>query len=156
MAEKEVIPESGKVEETKLFLGEDKIKSYEVIPNLSTPSGSRILKIELAGGKVVQLTEPNFNAVTGYAKSDASAVQEKLVKAAGQKIYALIMEYGPRLIEVNKILDEAVGLANRAMDAANNELWGVDFADERTILQVNDILAKKYGKETTQNDTPAS
>jgi hypothetical protein len=156
MAEKEIIPESGKVEETKLFIGEEKIKSYEVVEGETTPSGSRIIKIEFTGGKSIKLTEPNFDAVKSYAKGDPSSAQERLVKAAGQKMYALIMEYGPRLIEVNKILDEAVGLANRAMEAANNELWGVNYADERTVLQVNDILAKKYGKETTQNDTPAS
>ena len=156
MSEKEVIPETGKVEETKLYIGEDKVKMYEVVEGETTPSGSRIILVTFADGKTLKLTEPNFDVVKGYAKSDATTVQQKLVKAVGQKIYALIMEYGPKLGQVNLILDESVGLANRAMEAANNELWGVNFSDERTILQVNDILSKKYGKETSSNDNAAS
>lgn len=156
MSEKEIIPESGRVDETKLYIGEDKVKEYRVLEGATTPSGSRIIEITLAGGKVIRLTEPNFDAVKSYQKSDATEARNKLIRVAGQKLYALIMEYGPKLPEVNLILDEAVRLTNDATEAATNSLWGVQYATDRTILQVNEILMKEYGKKTVSNDKTTS
>ena len=93
------------------------------------------------------LTEANFDAVKGYQKSDATKRRDKLVKACGMKIYALVMEYGPKLPEVDHILNEAVRLANDASEEAVNAVWGVEHTHQRSILDVNRILSEKYNKQ---------
>jgi hypothetical protein len=74
-------------------------------------------------------------------------------------MYALLMEFGPYLYEVDHILNETVRLANDATEKANNILWGKEFAEQRSLLDVNNVLLKHYGPHQTtpeEPETPAS
>ena len=161
MSEIEIIPElTGEVTQSKLYIADKKVKSYSVIPDITTPSGGRIIHIIYADDTTEDLTEANFNAVKGYQKTDATKRRDKLVKASGAKLYALLMEYGPTLMEVDHCLNEAVRLVNDASEQAMNSLWGVEYTHQRTILDVNRILSAKYAKqtktETTENTETSS
>jgi len=155
MSEKEIIPESGIVDKSKLYIADKKVKMYAVVEGASTPSGGRLITVQYDDNSSENMTEANFDAVKGYAKSDATKRREKLVKACGMKVYALIMEYGPKLPEVDHILNEAVRLANDASEEAINTLWGVQYTHERSILDVNRILSEKYNKQQ-QEAEPSS
>ena len=145
MAEPEVRPEGGEVTDSKLWLGDKKVRSYKESGE-TTPAGLPILEITTDDG-VVKLTEAKFNAIKGYKKCDLTELRNRIVKVVGQKVYALIMEYGPTLPEVDHILNEAVRLANDATEQANNVLWGVEASHERSLLDVNNILSKEYGEQ---------
>lgn len=158
MSEPEKIPESGQVDKSKLYVGDKKVRSYGVSDAGTTPAGGRFIHIEYDDDTTELLTEANFDAVKGYQKSDATKRREKLVKNAGAKLYALLMEYGPKLGEVDHILNETVRLANDATEEAINTLWGVKYTHERSILDVNRILADKYNatKAKTEEDNGAA
>ena len=154
MAEPEIRPEGGEVKESKLWFADKRVKSYKEMKE-TTPSGLPILEIELED-RTIKLTEAKFNAIKGYKKSDLTEARNRLVRAAGQKIYALLMEYGPAISEVDHILNEAVRLSNDSTEQAENILWGVDRSVDRTLLDVNNILAKNYAeKKNTKADDAA-
>lgn len=159
MSEQETIPESGVVESSKLYIAEKKVKRYEVAVG-ETPSGGRLIFVEYSDNTNETFTEANFDAVKTYAKGDATKRRDKLVRASGMKIYALIMEYGPTLPEVDHILNEAVRLVNDASEEAVNTLWGVEHTHLRSILDVNRILSEKHARKdsekTEAGDGPAS
>ena len=146
MSEPEKIPESGVVDKSKLYVAEKKVKSYSVADG-QTPAGGRLMHIRYEDDSEEVLTEANFDAVKSYQKGDATKRREKLYKNAGAKVYALLMEYGPKLSEVDYIFNEAVRLTNDASEEAINTLWGVKHTHERTILDVNRILAEKYNAQ---------
>lgn len=145
--ERKDIPKEGVVDKSKLFIADKKVKSYGVSDEGTTPAGGSFIRVEYDDGTDELLTEANFKAVSGYQKSDATKRREKLVKDAGAKIYALLMEYGPKLGEVDHILNEAVRLTNDASEEAINTLWGVQHTHERSILDVNRILSDKYNAQ---------
>jgi hypothetical protein len=134
-------------EETpKLYIAEREVTGYRVVEGEETPSGGLIVEVVYEDGSTARFTEAKFNAVRTNEKSDATAARDRLVKEAGRKVYALLMEYGPGLYEVDHILNEAVRLANDATEEAMNALWGVKHASQRTLLDVNKILSKHYAE----------
>jgi hypothetical protein len=158
MSEKEIIPETGVVEKSKLYVAEKKVKTYSVAED-TTPAGGRVIDIQYDDGTKESLTEANFDAVKGYQKGDATKRQEKLVRAAGTKIYALLMEYSPKILEINHILNQTVRLSEDAADEAINEIWGVERTMDRDLLSVNRILTNQHARkqaETEAGDGPAS
>ena len=156
--ERQEIPEE-KVDKSKLYIADKKVKSYEKSEEHTTPSGSALILVTYDDDSTEMLTEANFKAVSGYQKKDATERRNKLVKDAGAKIYALLMEYGPKLGEVDHIFNEAVRLTNDASEEAINTLWGVKHTHERSILDVNRILSDKYNAQQqakTEEDNGAT
>lgn len=131
-------------ETTKLFIGELEVTGYRTVEDETTPAGGAVIEVMFEDGSTQRFAEAKFNAIKTAEKSDATAARNLLVKDAGRKLYALLMEYGPGLYEVDHILNEAVRLANDATEQAMNVLWGVQHAGQRTLLDVNKILSKHY------------
>ena len=157
--ERTELPADGVVDKSKLYIAEKKVKSYGVSDQGTTPAGGSFIHVEYDDGSSELLTEANFKAVSSYQKKDATKRRELLVKEAGAKIYALLMEYGPKLGEVDHIFNEAVRLTNDASEEAINTLWGVKHTHERSILDVNRILSDKYNaqqKAKTEEDNGAA
>lgn len=141
-------------EQEKFFVGERKVKAVE-ITDLTTPAGGSIYRIIYEGNMGEELmTDARWNAVRTRRKGDATEVRDRVVREAGKKLYALLMEYGPYLFEVDHILNEAVRLANDATEQANNALWGKEHSSERSLLDVNNVLLKKYGKNESTEPKP--
>jgi len=139
----------------KMWIAEKRIKSYEVLA-VTTPAGGPIIEFILDDGSKIKLTEAKFNVIKSFKKTDATTIRNQVIKAVGAKLYALMMEYGPTLPEVDHILNEAVRLTNDGTEKAINTLWGVEYAHERSLLDVNNILAAKYGEQAAQTDSAAS
>jgi hypothetical protein len=139
----------------KTYVGDKKVKGL-VLTELTTPSGSQIHKILYDDGNEELMTDARWQAIRSYKQTDASKARDRLIKNAGKKMYALLMEFGPYLYEVDHILNETVRLANDATEKANNVLWGKEFSEQRSLLDVNNILLKHYGahqsKETEAGD----
>jgi hypothetical protein len=133
-------------ENKKTFVGEKKIKRVDET-ELKTPAGGSIVNVVYDNNDGEELmTLARLESIRTFKKSDSTKARDRLVHDAGRKLYALLMEYGPYLYEVDHILNEAVRLANHATEQATDILWGKDHPSKRSLLDVNNILAKHYGK----------
>jgi hypothetical protein len=90
------------------------------------------------------MSEGRYMAIRTFKKTDATKARDRIIKEAGKKLYALLMEYGPYLYEVDHILNERVRLANDATEQAVGVLWGKPHKEQRSLLDVNNILLKHY------------
>jgi hypothetical protein len=140
----------------KRFIGSKEIFTAQVT-NKKTPQEKPILRIEYSDGTYEYLPEKRFLATITDEPIDASALRRKLLEEmgaeVGPKLYGMLHEYGMRLNEIEPAWSYMVGLANNAVDRANNIMWGVDYADQRTLNQINDILLEHArGAKNTQND----
>lgn len=116
-----------------------------------TPSGSKMIHVIFEDGSVKDMPQNRFDLVVTSEESDASAVGAKVRKQVGSMLYGLLHEYGVSLVEANTSLDEAATLINSAMDKATNILYGVEYPDDRTVLQINDILLE-HAKSIADKD----
>jgi hypothetical protein len=132
---------------TKMWVGDKKVKNATVVEDAETPAGGALVDVEYEDGDKERITQTRFFAVRKYKKTDATKARDSLVDEAGRKVYALLMEYGPYLQEVDHILNHAVKLTNDATEEAMNILWGKKHAYERSLLDVNEVLRKKYEAE---------
>lgn len=132
--------------EEKYYIGDKRVADVQPT-ELTTPAGGEILRVVYdANGGEEMITRTRFEAIRTFKKSDATKARDRIVQAAGKKLYALLMEYGPYLPEVNLMLNETVRLSNAAIEQASNVLWKVHHDDERSLLDVNNILLKHYGE----------
>lgn len=133
------------------FVG-DKAVATVIDTERKTPLKKPMLKICYEDGSYDYMPENRFNVVKTTEKSNASAARAALIVKAcadiGPIIYSLLHEYGLRLSEVEPILNEAVALTNAASEKASNLLWQVDYADERTLNQIQDILLENASKNS--------
>lgn len=131
-------------EDRRFFIGEKKIKIIETT-ELTTPAGGSIVNVIYDNKDGEELmTLARLEETRTFKKTDATKVRERLIKGSGKKMYALLMEYGPYLYEVDHILNEVVRLSNDATEQATGILWGKDHPSQRSLLDVNNILLKHY------------
>ncbi len=123
-----------------------------------TPMNLPMLKVCFEDGTYEYMPEKRFNIVKTTEKTDESYVKGMVVahasKDVGSVIYSMLLEMGCKLSEVESVTNQAIVMTNAASERANNILWGIDYADERTINQINDILVKNVTK--TDNNGAAS
>lgn len=122
------------------------MKGLRDVPEEKTPAGDSIIELTFDTGEPVKVTRLRWQACRTFKASDATKARETLVKDAGSKIYALLMEYGLKLSEVDPTIAQAVAYVNAATEATENALWNVEAGHQRTMLQMNTILVAKYGK----------
>lgn len=134
------------MEEQKWYYEDRKVKGIREVEEFKTPAGDKIFELSFDTGEPVMLTRLRWEATRTHKASDASKARETLVKEAASKLYAILMEYGLKLSEVDPTINQAVGFVNAATEATENVLWDVRAGHERTMLQMNTILMKKYGK----------
>jgi len=145
----------------RVYVEDRLVKNMEVMEK-KTPLQQDILDIRFDTGENLQLTRKKFDAVKSFKKSDATAARNKLTRVMAQQIYALCMEYGLKLSEVDPVITEVVESVDAATKTAGNLLWDVEFPENRTLIMVNDILMKEYGeskeetKTGTDTDAPSS
>ena len=142
--------------EEKYYIGDKRVVEVTAT-ELTTPAGGAIVRVVYdANGGEELITNTRFEAIRTFKKSDASKARDRVVQAAGRKLYALLMEYGPYLPEINPMFNEAVRLSNAAIEQASNVLWKVQHDDERSLLDVNNILLKHYGEHTAATKPEAA
>lgn len=120
-----------------------------------TPMGGIMLKVLFEDGSSEYMPEKRFNITKTTEPVDASHVRGMLVTYASKEIgsaaYSMLLEYGCRLSEVEVVLNQAVALTNAGSAKVDNILWGVDYADEKTLNQINDILIENVTKQANNN-----
>lgn len=141
--------------DNKEYIGEDKVKSKKELEGQATPSGENLLEVTFDSGKKEIMSKRRFDALVGFKKSDASKARQKLVKKISGEIYALMVEYGLRLEEVNAVQDAVVALANDGLGKASDILWGVA-AHDRDLLMINKILITDFKKNEEDNNGTTS
>lgn len=140
------------------YIGARKIVGISDLEKKS-PAGAGMVHVIFEVGSAKDMPKILFDLTVTDIESDASAVGQKIRKQVGSMIFSLMNEYGVSLSQANVALDEAATLVNSAMDKATNILYGVEYPDDRTLLQINEILlenAKNTGQIPVENSDVAS
>lgn len=115
-----------------------------------TPLGKPMLQVFYEDGSYEYMPERRFNITRTTEKSDATGVRTRLIKVASDEIgaaaYHMLHEFGCKISDVEIVLNQTIVFVNAAAERATNLLWQVDYADERTLNQVNDILLANASK----------
>jgi len=133
---------------------EDKKIVSSVDSEEKTPLGGSIMSVIFDDETNSMITEAKLNAVTTDEKSTATDARNALTKEMGQKIYAILCEYGIKFSEVDPVLNEVIRLTNDNQNHALDILWGNE-AYDRGLLDVNKVLLSKYDPSTSQEIDPA-
>ena len=136
----------------------EKLVKDVAISDEKTPLGDSIYEITFDDDSKMTLTRAKFQAIQTLEKSDATEARTTMVRELGQKMYAMLCEYGVLMSEVDPTLNEIVRLTNDNQNHALDILWGKQHYD-RSILDVNRVLLSKYDPATQQevdlNPAPA-
>lgn len=128
---------------TPEYIGSKTI-SQVVDTGKKTPLGSPMIKVCFGDGSYEYMPEKRLLIIKTKEPTDDTIVRGLLIteasKQVGQMAYAMLHEFGCKLNEVELVLNQAVVLTNNATEKATNILWMVDYADQRTLNQINDIL----------------
>jgi hypothetical protein len=143
----------------QFFIGKKPVAQM-VDTGKKTPMGGIILKIVFEDGRYEYMPEKRFNLIKTTTQSDETYVRSMLVthvsKDIGSVAYSMLLEFGCRLSEIDVITNQVAAMTNAGSERVNNLLWGVDYADERTLNQINDILIEHVAKEQNSNGTASS
>lgn len=139
------------------YIGKKKVLSL-VDTNRTTPLGKKMLQVCFEDGTYEYMPERRFEIIKTTDPTDASIVRGMLVtyvtKEVGSVVYGMLVEYGARLGEIEPICNQVVAMTNAGTERVSDILWAVDYADQRTLNQVNDILIANVTK--TSNDGATS
>lgn len=115
-----------------------------------TPMGGIMLKVCYEDGSYEYMPEKKFNILKTKEAVDDTYVRGQIVtyvtKEVGSAVYTMLLEFGCKLSETEPIMNQVVALINAGTDKVNNILWAVDYADQRTLNQINDILTQNVTK----------
>ncbi len=123
------------------YIGEKKVLAVEKLEK-KTPSGSAMVKVLFDENPAEEMPEKRFEIIKSSEKSDATTVQIKFRQTAASIIFGMMGEFGIKYGEVNGVIDMVASLVNEASNKATNILFDVDYPEDRTLIQINDILAK--------------
>jgi hypothetical protein len=135
---------------SKIYLEDKEVIKYEPAGDRKSPLGEPVVRVHLKGGDVKEMTTMRFQATKSEKQSDASAARAQLLKAVSEKFYAIAIEYGLRVSELDALINDFIKLTNDSQAKANCILWGIETEFERDLLQVNDVLMDKYGPQSTE------
>lgn len=131
------------------FIGEKKV-SVVVDTGRVTPMGAKMLKVCYENDTYEYMPEKRFEITKSAEARDESFVRGALLayacKEIGSVVYGMLHEYGAKLSEVEPITNQVIALVNNATEKANNFLWAIDYADQRTLNSINDILVENVTK----------
>lgn len=148
-----------KEKKDRIYVEDRKVKEIKELDK-KTPLGQDILKVSFDTGEDLVLTRKKFDVIKTHKASDATTARDRLSENIAQQIYALFMEYGLRLSEIDPVWNAVINSINAAQGQANRILWNIDLEGNKTLLMVNDVLMEKYGKEeqpeTKGDDATAS
>jgi len=147
---------SDKKEEKYWF--EDKEIRTDLPTEVKTPMGESIHLITFTDNSTMEIPSMRLHAMRSTEKCDATSARAALTKEIAQKIYAMMLEYGVKVTEVDPVVNDLIKLVNDTQSLANCILWKVDHDYDRDLLQVNKILIEKYGPSGKKDDNsePAS
>lgn len=124
-----------------------------------TPMKGKLLKVVYEDGSVDIMPEKRYVTIRTDAASDSTTVRTNLVLAASKEVsalvYAILLEWGLRLSEVDVVTSHVSAMINANSEKASNLLWGVDYADERTLIMINDILLENVSKQQNNDGSPS-
>ena len=106
-----------------------------------------MIEVEFEDGTKEVVSHPRFQLIATKEKSDASQVRELLLKRLGSMMYSMLIEYDFRIAEVDPVLNRVAELVNNASVKSINELFKVNFSDERSLISINNILMENYGEK---------
>lgn len=121
-----------------------------------TPAGSPMVHVVYEDGTTQDTTLTRYNLIKSTEATDATAVGQKIRKTVGAMMYSLLHEYDSTLAEANPIMDEVAALINAGSAKATNILFGVEFPDDRTLIQINDILLKHVNDTEEQHNNESA
>jgi hypothetical protein len=134
---------------TDFYIEEKHVKDVTV-DDIKTPIGDVIYNITFENGEPMQLTRQKFEAIRTTEPIDASKARERLVREIGMKMYAVMVEYGLKMSEIDPTLNEVARLVNDNQGVALDILWGKDMYT-RSLIDVNRVLLTKYGSIPAEN-----
>ena len=115
-----------------------------------TPMGGIMLKVNFEDGSYEYMPEKRFDIIKTEAASDVNYVKGILcthvTRDVGSAVYSMMLEFGCKLSEIDSITNQVIVMTNSGAEKASNLLWGIDYADERTLNKINDILLENVSK----------
>lgn len=136
-----------------LYFEDKLIKDAVVVEGETTPLGDPVYLLTFEDWSTLKVSQAKYKALRTTEKSDATKARNSLVEVVGKKLYAIMMEYGLKLSEVDPVLNETVRLVNDGQNLANDTLWGNTMYD-RSLLDVNRVLLTKYAEPETPAKEP--
>ncbi len=115
-----------------------------------TPMGGVMLKVNFEDGGYEYMPEKRFDIVKTEQATDATYVRGLLsahvTRDVGSAVYSMMLEFGCKLSEIDSITQQVIVMTNAGAEKASNLLWGIDYANERTLNKINDILLENGPK----------
>lgn len=124
------------------YIGEKEVTGFTELEGQRTPAGATIVRVDYKDSTSETMPYPRYEALIHTEKLDASKTRDRVVARVAGTIYGVLHEYGMYLNEIDPVINQLVTLVNGAVEKANNYKWGVEFADQRSLLMVNDVLIK--------------
>lgn len=125
----------------KQFIGDNEVIGIVEIDR-KTPSGAAMISVMYEGGIAEEMPQRRFDLLKTEKKTDASAVIKIIRKHLASLFYGTMMEFGTKHGEINGIMEDFASLVDCATEKATNILYGVEYPDQRNMLDINDIILK--------------
>lgn len=133
---------------SKNYIGEKEVVKF-IETSERTPAGATIIEVFYVDGTKEIIPYPRYENIISPVPLDASKTQEKIVSRVASTVYGVLHEYGMRLDEIDPVMNQIATMVNSAIEKANNYKWGVEYASDRNLLMVNNVLLKINTNGTT-------
>lgn len=140
--------------EKQTYIGERKVIGVKD-SDKETPQGNKIIEVQYEDGISEFMPKLRYDSIVTEEKTDASSAQDKLLKTVASAVYGFMHEYDVKMAEIDPLLNNIVTLVNNGSIKATNQLWGVENADDRSMLMINEVLNNNY-VEPIQNKNGSS
>jgi len=134
------------------YIGDKEIMTVVVL-DTKTPAGEDIVCVQFTDGTKQEMPKQRLNLLSTDKRSDLAESRNMLTARVAAICFASMHEYGIKWGEVNAVMDAVVQLADNGMAKASNILFEVEYKDDITLNQINDILVKNHeSTESSEED----
>lgn len=123
----------------KIFIGKREVEAVTVLDD-KTPSGQTVVQVNYVDGDSETMPESKYAVIASAEERSSSDASDALFKRVSESMYAILVEYDLNLVEVDATITRMMKMANDALLAADNALWGVNGPEERRLTKINSVL----------------
>lgn len=137
---------------TKQYVGQKEVLTV-AIAEATSPLGAPLVEVTYADGSRETMPERTLKRVATAEPKDLTALRDLRVLPVVGEILVLMREADLHHADVNYVIDRLVMSVNENFAQAENALWKVANADDRTFLACDAILR---ARTEPANEPPAA